>query len=300
MTGRSTCPECSTILRIRDQSFIGRRVNCPECNTVLKVEQPDREGNFAVRRLSPDEANAARKKRKVPTEGQIAVDQPTKSSSVQKILNSKVTVACLLLVGIISLVAVVSMKSQSRPLATRGTKSSSVAVTPDPAPPVETPTGTPDRVDVPPSPSDSAVVAQVEKPIQLTEVEDVQPLSAIAPENYDQPYPWEAEPVAAAMVPPAPVKIDVEGKLSLKIVSYKQPKVARQELLDALEEQLGAPIRYDKDDLGKDGLEEKISFDLQNTTIGGVIQQVAQTAGWQVQIEDTGVRLLRSPSNSTP
>lgn len=302
MTGRSTCPECSTILRIRDQSFIGRRVNCPECNTVLRVESPDRDGNFALRRLTVDELKAARKKREQTTTPQQLVDDatPVKKKSLSLLLNSKATVACLLLVGLVALVAVVSFKSSSRTVASRPVKTSTDVTNPVVSDPVNSPNETPVASDIPPSPAPPETVRPNETPIELTLVEEIPPVSAVEPQNYDQPYPWEAEPASTTTISSAPAKVDVEGKLSLKILSYKQPKVARKDLIEALEEQLGAPIRYDKDELGQEGLDEKISFDLQNTTIGGVIEKVAQTAGWQMRIEDTGLRLSRSPASSQP
>ena len=297
MTGRSSCPECSTILRIRDQSFVGRRVNCPECNTVLKVESADRDGNFGLRRLTSDELDAARKKKNAAARNPVDDALSTKKNSVRQLLNSRVTVACLLLLGVISLVTVVSFKSRSRPVSNRSVNppadvASSSSDVKEPIAETTSPS------DVPPSPTASVISDAT--PIELTLVEEIEPVSAMEPDNFDQPYPGNAESSVVADAAPVPMKIDVEGKLSLKIVSYKQPKVARKDLIEALEEQLGAPIRYDRDELGGEGLDEKISFELQNTTIGGVIERVAQTAGWQVRIEETGLRLLRTTPPAQP
>ena len=63
-------------------------------------------------------------------------------------------------------------------------------------------------------------------------------------------------------------------------------------MIEALEEQSGVSIRYNEDELGLECLEEKTSFELKNTTLKSVIEKVAQMAGWVVEIDDVGVRLV--------
>ena len=53
------------------------------------------------------------------------------------------------------------------------------------------------------------------------------------------------------------------------------------------------PIRYDNEDLGNVDLEKTVTFELENTTIGGVINSVADAAGWEMIVEATGLRLKR-------
>ena len=122
--------------------------------------------------------------------------------------------------------------------------------------------------------------------------------------NVDGPLPWSPNPNGIDIVsePPAlprppPAKIDVEGKLRQKLVSYKQTKpVSRRELIEAMQEHVGAPIRYDNDELGAVNLDKPVTFELANTTVGGVIKTIADAAGWEINIEATGLRLSRKPS----
>jgi len=60
-----------------------------------------------------------------------------------------------------------------------------------------------------------------------------------------------------------------------------------------MEEHLGVPIFYDRDELGSERLDQTITFELENTTLGGVIRKIAESTGWQIQVEEKGLRLIR-------
>ena len=90
------------------------------------------------------------------------------------------------------------------------------------------------------------------------------------------------------------MKIDVEARLLQKLVLYKQAVPAkRSELIEAMEEHLGVPIFYDREELGPERLDQTITFELENTTLGGVIRKIAESTGWQIQVEEKGLRLIR-------
>jgi len=144
-------------------------------------------------------------------------------------------------------------------------------------------------------------------PAQAASVPRVGPrpaISALEPANLDAPLPW---PVRSALndvtVGPAvtrlPVTVDVDRKLTQRILSYKQHEpVSRRILMEALQEQLGAAIRYDNEDLGTAELETTVTFELENTTVGGVIKSVADAAGWEMIVEAPGLRLKRKQKSS--
>ena len=88
--------------------------------------------------------------------------------------------------------------------------------------------------------------------------------------------------------------------MAQKLLSYRQPKVSRRKLIVALQEQLGAPIRYDANDLGSGELDQSVAFELENTSVGDVIRHVASTANWQVIVESTGIRLTKFNSAPNP
>ena len=293
MSGRVSCPECGTILRVRDRSFVGRKVNCPECKTGLRVELIEREGSLTVRRLADAESESSKRRSfdqsKSRSDSKMST-APTRSA-IGRILNSRLTVACLLALGAISFFAVLMFNPRIRVNASRPSPiprdSDSIAPAEDqPKPVIQQSieqTETQSSVEVPNHESDPVSVVEPghdnEKPLESS--------------PSDLPNEKETPPETTSEDPSRkpPEKIDVEGKMAQKIVAYKQPAVLRRDLIEALQEQLGVPIRFDRDELGSEKLDEKVAFELENTTIGDVIRSVADRAGWQVLIEDTGIRL---------
>jgi hypothetical protein len=103
---------------------------------------------------------------------------------------------------------------------------------------------------------------------------------------------------------PAPVvvKIDVDALLQQRLLQFemKQPK-SRQQMIELVEELFGAPIRYDRGELGGKNLDQTISISLEATTVGGVLKAILEPAGWEYVAEDTGIRLKpRRVADSPP
>ncbi|WP_083842993.1 hypothetical protein [Schlesneria paludicola] len=290
MTGSSSCPDCGTILRIRDRSFVGRRVSCPECKTPLRIESFDEDAGFSIRKLKPEELKNVGRGRKPQGHPQPPQKSPqiTVGARFARILSSPLTAACLLLIGMIAFFIVLRFKPKLRLFSPRTTP---VRVIPESPSETITPMAPRDFDD--PEPLASAGT----DPVVSQFIDDSESLSALEPANTDGPLIWPPqqttpEQTNPSVTPtPAPVVIDVVGKMAQKLVSYKQPKVSRRHLIEALSEYLGAPIRYDADELGTDQLEAHVSFELKNTTVGDVIRAVAQEASWQIEIETTGLRL---------
>lgn len=295
MSPRISCPECNTILRVRDRSFVGRKIQCPECKAPLKLEAIDRDGQLAARRLAADEQEAA--KNRQPREQRIRLESAAavpKQTPFRRIVYSKLTVGLLLLVGVVSFVAVLKFNPRIR---VSGAKPPSVPVDTATGEPIEVPvreTPTPTPIESPQAPPTNIQIATIE-------IDAREAISALETDNVEGSD--AGQPVAATdgregdnsneepATPAPPKKIDIESKMAQKLVSYKQPPVSRQELLEALQEQLGVPIQYSREELGPAKLDDKISFEFQNTTIGEVVQFVVKQAGWQIVTEDQGIRL---------
>jgi uncharacterized Zn finger protein (UPF0148 family) len=304
MTGRSSCPECGTILRIRDRSFIGRRVSCPECRTTLKVEATDTHGHYAVKRAIQGDHDHPKN---IPSEvksGAIkkATADSSPFSSIGRLINSPLTAAWLLAIAVSVLIAVLTLSPKFRFAPNRSN---------------------PIRVETKQQIESEGIIepaaATTHEPAPVQEIEKAPPqdrdemleISALEPANVEGPLSWAArpkeetsEPPDATMVPEVVVKpvvkLDIPAMMAQKILRYSQPKVRRRDLLDALQEQLGAPIRYDKQDLGQAELDESITFEMMDTTIGEVIKAVVDAAHWEIAIEDAGTRLERKRSQPEP
>ena len=111
MSGRSSCPECGTILRIRDRTFVGRRVNCPECKTGMRITTEDAQGDFVARRLTPDELASSNQRFQDEAKrraDKILLPTPQRRSLWGRLLDSPLTVAWLLAIGVAVFVAVLA------------------------------------------------------------------------------------------------------------------------------------------------------------------------------------------------
>ena len=294
MAGRSSCPECGTILRVRDRSYVGRKVSCPECQTALCVVSETDHGDFVVRRLKPEERSSRTDSKPVapPSEKIPQNSQPTQSL-MKRLLESPLTAAWLLAIAISSLVAVMALTPKYRfakAPAKPPTEGAGQLVDPSPEP------------EIPPDQQEMASqdTVEVQPPTNLNDLAS-EPVTALEPVNLDGRIPPPSPPAVMEMTPelnveatPIPTRIDVETKMKQELVSYKQVKpVSRRDLIEALREHLGASIQYDSKELGDRELDKTITFEVENTTIGDLIKKVADGAGWEIQIEENGIRLTR-------
>jgi predicted Zn finger-like uncharacterized protein len=109
------------------------------------------------------------------------------------------------------------------------------------------------------------------------------------PPGTDRPIdvPIAPEPPIAA---PKPARVvDVAGALAQKIRRFDQSQAAPlEEVLFLLEEMAGVPIRYDPQML-RDGM--RVSFKAEDTTIGGILEELLERAQLTYEIERDGIRL---------
>lgn len=293
--GHCSCPECGTTLRIRDRSFVGRQVDCPECQAKLVISQDAERNLIAERPREPEVKKPAAPKKLVAPVVQA-------SSSVGRkfgdLVRSPLVIAWALGIGITSFVAIMMLRPAVR-FRPPGDKPSpeSVAKQNDPPSPVKeqnvkplevTPEGTSTTDANPTIPTQDSVAdtrpqADV-KPAEVPSAVDVANANPAATEKVTTPPP----PIP---VPARPVKIQVEDlfKQPIKGFATSTPK-SRKELIELVEEMLGAPIRYNREELG-DGLNRTMSISLESTTVGGILKVILDSAGWDYVVEDDGIRL---------
>ncbi len=290
MSGRCSCPECSTILRIRDRTFVGRRIHCPECKTALRIDEDHNRQAFVIHRLTLDEL-AENESGRRPTKKDVPKEKTAASSArsfVRRLIDSPLTVAWLIAIAMMTLVAVLTLAPKVRFTSTRPVPISPAAIQ-SPTNPETSESPATDNVDADIAPLTNETIDQREIPDAI--------ISALEPVNIEGSLPIATPvetttPAEVASDPPMPVRVDVEARLAQKLVMYKQSKpVSRRDLIEAFSEQLGAPIRYDSEELGQQNLDKTVTFELENTTIGGVIRTITDAAGWDIDIEATGLRL---------
>jgi len=98
--------------------------------------------------------------------------------------------------------------------------------------------------------------------------------------------------------PPTPViakkKVDVEAALKQRIRSFRQVRaIPFRQLLLQVEEMAGIPIRLDEDQLGAAAtkLDQPVSLESENTTVGDLLQALLRKIGLAYEIEADGIRI---------
>jgi hypothetical protein len=288
--GQCSCPDCGTILRIRDRSFLGRQIECPDCQTKLVIRLD------GERELIAEHPKVEKTQKKPPVNQPIAKKAgPTLGSKLAGVMQSPLALAWALGIGTTAFIAIMMLRPNVR---FRKPAKDLVAQAPLPVevqkpdePKAETPIESPDKVP-------TALGGPV-KPPELpaeTETPSTLPPTAVDP-LVEKPITPIVTPEVTPEVKPKPVpvvvKLDLEAMLGQRLKSFEtpaQPK-SRREIIELLEELLGAPIRYTPDELGEKNLDRSISIDLENTTIGGVLKVLLDSAGWEYIVEDNGLRI---------
>lgn len=153
------------------------------------------------------------------------------------------------------------------------------SISDDPTPPIDPPEKTPlAAADGNPPPREIVPAPLRPSETFTADAEIPEVLPAAAP-----------EPRAVPAAPPRE-PIDVASRLKLPISQFEQIKAAPlKQLLQLIEEMVGVPIKLDekapKDEVAL--LDRAITVKLQNTTVGGILQSVADQGGlaWEVRDE---------------
>lgn len=284
------CPRCDTTLRVKDRTYLNRPIPCPACRAVLVLAVNESEQLIAT----PEESAAS------GNQQLSAMPSRSASATLSQCLRawaSNVTVvswmATLLVAGMIGLL--IWRSDRPRTQGPKEIANLEYAATPD-----EDPTAS--FIDLHQGPG-----IPLEAPRQLADPEDKakpQPVAPVASDVDASPVdaltvvkadPPQAPQIPAAAAPPAP-PVDFERALSQPLAAFRQSRaIARLELLALLEELLGAPIRYDADELGDAAkqLDEKIAFELQDITVGDVLAKVLDQTGIAYEEERDGLRLRK-------
>ena len=288
--GHCSCPDCGTILRIRDRSFIGRNVDCPECQVKLVIQQDDDRQMFAEK-LKADP-------KKVPASHPAVVPSASNLfTRLRDLSGSPLVLAWALAIGVMAFVAILMLRPAVR-------FRTPTKPTPDvvQAPPAEsTETSPPDKPVVPEQshqspPEDPPVVIPAEtvtqeatpKPVEQPPVPEATPDTASNPPNVAETPPA----VKPSPRVPVPVRIDVEELMKQQFLKITTDKPnSRQQMIELVEEMLGVPVRYDREELGEKNLERPVSIDLEATTVGGVLKALLDSAGWEYVIEKNELRI---------
>lgn len=143
----------------------------------------------------------------------------------------------------------------------------------------------------PPDDRSKTPVAAEETPSSIA-VAELPPLQVQIP-IAEAELPDTAVERPAAANPKKPV-IDIASRLRQPIVRFEQSRaVPLKELLLVVEEMVGVPVGFDPDspDAKADSLERTVSLRLQNTTVGGLLQSLAEKGGLSYEIQDDAIRL---------
>lgn len=294
--GHCSCPECGTTLRVRDRSFVGRQIECPECRAKLQIGQ-DQDRKLVAERVKADPVRK-------PVAG-LASSRAIRAGSafgakLKGLLHSPLALAWALAIGITAFAAILMLRPSVR-FRIPAKDSPPVDVAEDAEPEQSPPVASQQLVEKePPEAAPADVAVKPNEPTGQPASEKTEPqgpgtppadtASATSPgTSIPTEIPAEATPKT---VPPAPVVVDVESMLKQRLQKFStvQP-VSRTELIELVEEMLGAPIRYNREELGEKNLDRPVSIDLETTTVGGVLKALLEPAGWDYVIENNGIKL---------
>jgi len=307
--GHCSCPDCGTTLRIRDRTFVGRQVQCPECNVSLVIEL-DRDEILTARK--PPHGKAA--KSVAPSHASAVTNAgplvPTRVDRLRRAIGSPLVLAWALALAVTALVVVAMLRPTVRFRSPGSSVQSRAAVNNSVTPEETQPEHDASQPPLPklPSPNDppAAPMADATTPANVPEPLPTNPPPS--PQPGAGPVVKPIETVVVKPAPPAPPvpppmpKIDFDAVLKQKLLSFDQSKpVSRRELIELMEEMLGAPIRYDVAELGEKNLDKQVTFKSENTTLGGVLKSILDPAGWEFVTEETQLRIRpKTTAASTP
>ena len=287
---RCVCPNCGITLRVKDRSFLGRPIPCPDCRSRLIFTSPDGDQLQVVLVDTPPLVKSGESTRE------------TASAAAGMGRSAKLRAAgwgaALLTAG---LVAVLGWRSRpaALPLVAEAQPEAGIGEQGD-SPPVGTIN---DEAD--PAPADEMPTISFESSHDVARKNDAEPEPAeesgtataqgsdpseTSPNDEPAVMPEAKAPVVVAEPPP----FDFDKAFAQPLQRFRQAEsISRSELLELLSELLGAPIRYDQDQLGglAGALDQKVSLDLSDTTVGKVLDTILEKTGIVYERERDGLRL---------
>ena len=309
--GQCSCPECGTTLRVRDRSFVGRVIECPDCRVKLTLKLDD------ARTLVAERAKAEPVLKPSPRlVSSVAGFGSALRDKISGIARSPLALAWALAIGLTAFAAILMLRPsvRFRTPTPADEQPPSLAVT-TPADGKTSPENKAkhDSPDLLPQESPSQAAANPNQTpnesVAGTTIPEITPapIPSVPPDvtPTDKPNTVSTAPAVTPDTNPKPVpvavKIDVDALLKQRLQKFEtnQPR-SRLHMIELVEELLGAPIRYDRGELGEKNLERTISIDIENTTVGGVLKAIVESAGWEYVVEDNGLRLKPRRVADTP
>lgn len=276
---RCVCPQCGTTLRVKDRAYFNRPVPCPDCRTLVVIVPV---GDDKLEVQLADVPVEESRKPATPAFPATVARAPSWTPNV-------IVVSWLAAFVVAAMIAGAALWPRS----SRRTAVVDQSVEP------KIPQDKIAKVEPEPKPAPSVDKDPVPAVDVLADV-PIEPLLALEPEPIELDFPpADAALVARAdgVLPPAaqPVReIDLEAALAQPLLEFRQDRsIPRRELLELLEEFLGAPIRYDAEELGDaaKSLEQLVSFTLERITVGDVLAKVLEGTGLTPHREPDGLRL---------
>ncbi len=269
---RFVCPECSTTLRIKKQSFVDRSFRCPECQEALKITTND--SNIMQLQRKDSSLPAASKKRKTNNTATSNI-----RLKIQQLLQSPRAIA-----GGVVMVMVLTFSvwffSES-------------STTPPTIPPAVAPKEN----------HNAKIVEPVKTNVKLAppSVKNLLPVIAKKP----QPFPVIAERPQPSLpvipLPPKPKPIDIAAKLNQQFLQFDQSKPIKfQEFLFQFEELLGVPVEVDPS-IKKGSasvLKKTLSFQMKKGTLNDLLKTVLSQFDLTYKIEPTQIRILEKKTRN--
>ncbi len=291
---RCVCPKCGVPLRVKDRSYLGRPVPCPDCRSRLILTVADNEQLQVTLVDMPADA-ASNSSTEPTTSASTGHSAFTSAGTRVRVISWG---AALLVAGLVA-VLVWRPWTASKPVVAQAEQDAALVEEGDSLPVPA------NSVDDEGAMGDEMPSISFESNRQDTDPQEVvseqpdaaDPTAVNSPEPLDalplaEPSAMPEKPVPAVVVEPPP--FDFDKAFAQPLQRFRQSEsVSRSELLELLSELVGAPIRYEDEQLGARvaGLKQKISLDLSDTTVGQVLDKVLEETGIVYERERDGLRL---------
>jgi DNA-directed RNA polymerase subunit RPC12/RpoP len=241
------CPNCSTPLRLKDRSQLGRDIDCPDCNNPLRIVSDGAELKAVPARAIPE-----------------GLPGSTSGNSRTAL---RLVWGVTMLIGL-CVVWIAVRPAPSSPLQPV-TGVSDTAVIESPA--------EPEASAVQPAPATETAVAEA-----LPHAPEIPQQPAPQQPSVPPPAPSADDLPLSVELAPEPPLIDVAAQLSLPIVQYSQSRpVSVRRLLEQVSELSAVSIDLSQVDVDpwRERLDRKVTVELKGTTIKGVLTTILDSVG---------------------
>ena len=276
-----SCPQCSTRLRVRDRTWIGRTIACPDCRTDLTVTA-DPVGKILAQ---PTVTAPVRKTKPKPTSPILAKGDGLEiRRRPRRWIDRPSTILAALAAAGAGLVALLVMWAPAAPpVRAERSKPTETKLPRNPAPLA-------DRGPAPETTDDvTAAAVEMHEPPVVENPEPRVPLPVVEQQLIENEMP--VLPTVAEDVP----RLDLKKILDRPIVRFSQKTpLAAEDLLQQVAELVGAPIETSTIPVAQ--LHQLVTVDLEATTLRGILEEIAKSIRAEPRIDHSRMRLVpRAP-----